>query len=82
MTLARSANAISGIIATGLNDHTDAADPHPQYVRQSNGSIRLPVFDADPAPPSAGVLLYVFDTGSAYELRIIDSLGAVTTVGP
>jgi hypothetical protein len=80
--MTRAASAIAAMVATGLGNHTDDPDPHPQYARQADGALRLPVFDADPAPPVAGALLYVFTTGMAYELRIIDSLGTVVTIGP
>jgi hypothetical protein len=82
MPLSRASSAIAAMIASGIAAHVDAPDPHPQYARTGSGALRLPVLDADPAPPATGALLYLFTTGTAYELRIIDSLGVVETIGP
>lgn len=82
MALTNAATAVASVISSAVAAHANQTDPHPQYARTLDGAIRLPVLDADPAPPIAGVLLYAFDTGSGYELRLIDTLGAVVTVGP
>jgi hypothetical protein len=82
LSFASAANAIASLIATAIAAHTDSPDPHPQYARQASGAIILPIFDADPAPPATGALLYAFTTGSVTQLRIIDSAGTVTTIGP
>ena len=76
-------NALATLIAEAITAHTTAPAPHPQYAPLDPiGALVLPLLDTDPpAPTNGGGLLYLFDTGSAVEVRVRTAAGVVT-VGP